>query len=208
MTEIYKRLDNQQEESRKSFEAINQWMDRMDDQLSFLYYSNQMVNETMYFPYQNTARQFREMDAQGIPVTIANLAIHRHREEEMNQERMRYDQILQEAAAHVSVTKESIRGVSNRLIGPKLFKILKFHSHRVNSNRLEVRAEPIRFWTVAKTNFLNRFATLASRLELLNLEKFQELTFERVDLVRNGIDSKPFYTFLTKLELQVESIRE
>ncbi|MED6153379.1 hypothetical protein PIB30_101412, partial [Stylosanthes scabra] len=99
MTQIYRRLDNQQEESRKSFEAINQRMDRMDYQLSFLCYSNQMVNETMYFPYQNTAKQFREMEAQGIPVTIANLAIHRHREEEMNQERMRYDQILQEAAA-------------------------------------------------------------------------------------------------------------
>ncbi|MED6174138.1 hypothetical protein PIB30_066041 [Stylosanthes scabra] len=74
-------------------------MDCMDDQLSFLCYSNQMVNETMYFSYQNTARQFREMEAQGIHVTIANLAIHRHREEEMNQERMKYDQILQEAAA-------------------------------------------------------------------------------------------------------------
>ncbi|MED6183053.1 hypothetical protein PIB30_034478 [Stylosanthes scabra] len=93
------RLDSQQEESRRSFEAINQRMDRMDDQLSFLCYSNQMVNETMYFPYQNTARQFREMEAQGILVTIANLAIHRHKEEEMNQERMRYHQILQEAAA-------------------------------------------------------------------------------------------------------------
>ncbi|MED6112385.1 hypothetical protein PIB30_061213 [Stylosanthes scabra] len=92
--QIYRRLDSQQEESRRSFEAINQRMDRMDDQLSFLCYSNQMVNETMYFPYQNTVRQFREMEAQGIPVTIANLAIHRHREEEMNQERMRYDQIL------------------------------------------------------------------------------------------------------------------
>ncbi|MED6169225.1 hypothetical protein PIB30_019519 [Stylosanthes scabra] len=67
-------------------------MDRMDDQLSFLCYSNQMVNETMYSPYQNTARQFREMEAQGIPVTIANLAIHRHKEEEMNQERMRHNQ--------------------------------------------------------------------------------------------------------------------
>ncbi|MED6137070.1 hypothetical protein PIB30_061500 [Stylosanthes scabra] len=99
MSQIYRRVDSQQEESRRSFEAINQRMDRMDDQLSFLCYSNQMVNETMYFPYQNTARQFREMEAQGIPVTIANLAILRHREEEMNQERMRYDQILQEAAA-------------------------------------------------------------------------------------------------------------
>ncbi|MED6140577.1 hypothetical protein PIB30_094571, partial [Stylosanthes scabra] len=68
-TRIYRRLDQQQEESRRSFEAINTRMDRMDDQLSFLCYSNQLVNETM------------------------------HREEEMNQERMRYDQILQEVAA-------------------------------------------------------------------------------------------------------------
>ncbi|MED6175000.1 hypothetical protein PIB30_074325 [Stylosanthes scabra] len=96
---IYRRLDQQQEESRKSFEAINTRMDRMDDQLSFLCYSNQMVNETMYYPYQNTSRQFREMEAQGVPVTIANLAIHRHREEEMNQERMRHNQTVQEAAA-------------------------------------------------------------------------------------------------------------
>ncbi|MED6109565.1 hypothetical protein PIB30_034974 [Stylosanthes scabra] len=36
MSQIYRRLDKQQEESRKSFEAINQRMDRMDDQLSFL----------------------------------------------------------------------------------------------------------------------------------------------------------------------------
>ncbi|MED6189599.1 hypothetical protein PIB30_097610, partial [Stylosanthes scabra] len=99
MSQIYRRLDQQQEESRKSFEAINSRMDRMDDQLSFLCYSNQMSNETMYYPYQNTTRQFKEMEAQGVPVTIANLAIHRQREEQMSQERMRYDQILQEAAA-------------------------------------------------------------------------------------------------------------
>ncbi|MED6160543.1 hypothetical protein PIB30_052368 [Stylosanthes scabra] len=99
MSQIYRRLDQQQEESRKSFEAINTRMDRMDDQMSFLCYSNQMVNETMYFPYQNIARQFKEMEAQGIPVTIANLTIHRHREEEMNQERMRHNQTVQEATA-------------------------------------------------------------------------------------------------------------
>ncbi|MED6196866.1 hypothetical protein PIB30_051294 [Stylosanthes scabra] len=33
----------------------------------------------------------------------------------------------------VSVTKESIRGVSNRLAGPKLFKIFEFHSQRADS---------------------------------------------------------------------------
>ncbi|MED6220373.1 hypothetical protein PIB30_044252 [Stylosanthes scabra] len=99
MSMIYRRINQQQEESRKSFEAINARMDRMDDQLSFVCYSNQIFNETMYFPYQNTARQMKEMEMQGIPVTIANLAIHRHREEEMNQERMRHNQMVQEATA-------------------------------------------------------------------------------------------------------------
>ncbi|MED6188410.1 hypothetical protein PIB30_085666 [Stylosanthes scabra] len=56
MSQIYRRLDQQQEENRKSFEAINTRMDRMDDQVSFLRYSNQMANEQMLFPYQNTAR--------------------------------------------------------------------------------------------------------------------------------------------------------
>ncbi|MED6181959.1 hypothetical protein PIB30_024288 [Stylosanthes scabra] len=99
MSMIYRWLDQHQEESRKSFEAINTRIDRMDDQLSFLCYSNQMANEQMLFPYQNTSRQFKEMEMQGIPVTRANLVIHRQKEEEMNQERMRYDQILQKAAA-------------------------------------------------------------------------------------------------------------
>ncbi|MED6199005.1 hypothetical protein PIB30_071931, partial [Stylosanthes scabra] len=67
MSMIYRRLDQQQEESRKSFEAINTRMDRMDDQLSFLCYFNQMAKEQMLFPYQNTSRQFKEMEMQGIP---------------------------------------------------------------------------------------------------------------------------------------------
>ncbi|MED6139416.1 hypothetical protein PIB30_083664 [Stylosanthes scabra] len=50
MSQIYRKLGQQQEESRKSFEAINTRMDRMDDQLSFLCYSNQMTNEQMLFP--------------------------------------------------------------------------------------------------------------------------------------------------------------
>ncbi|MED6224581.1 hypothetical protein PIB30_085449 [Stylosanthes scabra] len=49
MSQIYRRLDQQQEENRKSFEAINTRIDRMDDQLSFLCYSNQMANEQMLF---------------------------------------------------------------------------------------------------------------------------------------------------------------
>ncbi|MED6108322.1 hypothetical protein PIB30_022750 [Stylosanthes scabra] len=63
---------------------------------------------------QEETRQFREMEAQGIPVTIANLAIHRHREEEMNQERMRYDQILQEAAAQQA--REANKGKTREVV--------------------------------------------------------------------------------------------
>ncbi|MED6154277.1 hypothetical protein PIB30_110753 [Stylosanthes scabra] len=81
MSLIQRRLDQQQKENRRSFEAINTRMDKMDDQLSFLCYSNQMANEQMLSPNQDTARQFREMEMQGIPVTMANLAIHRQREE-------------------------------------------------------------------------------------------------------------------------------
>ncbi|MED6214884.1 hypothetical protein PIB30_107745 [Stylosanthes scabra] len=64
------------EKNRKSFEAINTRMDQMDDQLSFLCYSNQMADEQMFFPFRNTTRQFKEMEMQGIPVNMANLAIH------------------------------------------------------------------------------------------------------------------------------------
>ncbi|MED6222501.1 hypothetical protein PIB30_065075 [Stylosanthes scabra] len=73
MSQIYRRLNQQQEENRKSFEAINTRMDRMDDQLSFL-----------------------------------------QREEEMNQERMRYDQILQEAAAQQA--REANKGKSREVV--------------------------------------------------------------------------------------------
>ncbi|MED6171452.1 hypothetical protein PIB30_040895 [Stylosanthes scabra] len=89
-------------------------MDRMDDQLSFLCYSNQMVNETMYFPYQNTARQMKEIEMQGIPMTIANLAIHSHRKEEMNQERIRHDQMVQEATAKRA--REANKGKAREVI--------------------------------------------------------------------------------------------
>ncbi|MED6209667.1 hypothetical protein PIB30_056966 [Stylosanthes scabra] len=74
-------------------------MNKFDDQLSYLCYSTQMTNEQMLSPYQDTKKLMREMEMQGIPVTMANLPIHRQNEEEMRQERMRYDQIFQEAAA-------------------------------------------------------------------------------------------------------------
>ncbi|MED6198056.1 hypothetical protein PIB30_062470 [Stylosanthes scabra] len=99
MTSIYRRLDNAQEENRRSFEALNTRMDRFDDQLSFLCYSNQMANEQMFALYQDTTRLMRDMEMQGIPVTMANLSIHRQKDKEMQQERARYDRILQEDAA-------------------------------------------------------------------------------------------------------------
>ncbi|MED6213493.1 hypothetical protein PIB30_093963 [Stylosanthes scabra] len=105
MSQIHRKIDQHQEENRKSFEAINTRMDQMDDQMSFLCYSNQMADEQMLFPYRNTTRQFKEMKMQGIPVNMANLAIHRQREEEMNQERMRSERILQEAAAQQARNK-------------------------------------------------------------------------------------------------------
>ncbi|MED6153156.1 hypothetical protein PIB30_098899 [Stylosanthes scabra] len=114
MTKVYRRLDQKQEGNRKSFEAINTRMDKMDDQLSFLCYSNQMTNEQMLPPYQNVARQFKEMEMQGIPVIMANLAIHRQREEEINQERMRYNQILQEVAAEQA--REANKGKTREVV--------------------------------------------------------------------------------------------
>ncbi|MED6201291.1 hypothetical protein PIB30_093449 [Stylosanthes scabra] len=111
MSQIHRKLDQHQEENRKSFEAINTRIDQMDDQLSFLCYSNQMADEQMLFPYRNTTRQFKEMEMQGIPANMANLAIHRQREEEMNQERMRSERILQEAAARQARNKGKSREV-------------------------------------------------------------------------------------------------
>ncbi|MED6214525.1 hypothetical protein PIB30_103817, partial [Stylosanthes scabra] len=54
------------------------------------------------------------MEMQGIPVTMANLALHRQKEEEMNQERMRYDQILQEVAAQQA--KEANKGKAREVM--------------------------------------------------------------------------------------------
>ncbi|MED6151806.1 hypothetical protein PIB30_085960, partial [Stylosanthes scabra] len=58
--------------------------------------------------------QFKEMEMQGIPVTMVNLAIHRQREEEINQERMRYERILQEAAAQQA--REANKGKSREVM--------------------------------------------------------------------------------------------
>ncbi|MED6125228.1 hypothetical protein PIB30_066651 [Stylosanthes scabra] len=107
---LQQKFDDAQEEIRRNFGAINQRMNQMDDQLSFLCYSHQLANESMLFPYQNTTRQMREIEQQGIPITIANLNIHRTREEEMRQERMRYEKILGEAA--VQKAKEQNKSIA------------------------------------------------------------------------------------------------
>ncbi|MED6127509.1 hypothetical protein PIB30_088698 [Stylosanthes scabra] len=60
------------------------------------------------------ARQFKEMEMQGILVTMANLAIHSQREEEINQERMRYNQILQEVAEQQA--REANKGKSREVV--------------------------------------------------------------------------------------------
>ncbi|MED6136227.1 hypothetical protein PIB30_054104 [Stylosanthes scabra] len=54
------------------------------------------------------------MEAQGVPVTIANLAIHRHREEEMNRERMRHNQTVQEAASQRA--RETNKGKAREVV--------------------------------------------------------------------------------------------
>ncbi|MED6211591.1 hypothetical protein PIB30_075253, partial [Stylosanthes scabra] len=105
---LQQKFDDAQEENRRNFGAINQRMNQMDDQLSFLCYYHQMAIESMLFPYQNTTRQMREMEQQGIPITMANLNIHRVREEEMRQERMRYEKVLEETAAQKA--KEQNKG--------------------------------------------------------------------------------------------------
>ncbi|MED6126728.1 hypothetical protein PIB30_081208 [Stylosanthes scabra] len=96
---LQQKFNDAQEENRRNFGAINQRMNQMDDQLSFLCYSHQMTNESMLFPYQNTTRKMQEMEQQGILIAMANLNIHRAGEEETHQERMRYEKVLEEAAA-------------------------------------------------------------------------------------------------------------
>ncbi|MED6224906.1 hypothetical protein PIB30_088695 [Stylosanthes scabra] len=63
---------------------------------------------------QEETRQFREMEAQGVPVTIANLAIHRHREEEMNWEQMRHNQTVQEATSQRA--REANKGKAREVV--------------------------------------------------------------------------------------------
>ncbi|MED6137757.1 hypothetical protein PIB30_067968 [Stylosanthes scabra] len=102
MSQIYRRLDQQQEDNRKSFEAINIRMDRMDDQLSFLCYSNQMANEQMLFPYQNTSRQFKEMEMQGIPVTMARQQ-HNKQEKQTKANQQKLCQIPKRSSSQVNL---------------------------------------------------------------------------------------------------------
>ncbi|MED6210995.1 hypothetical protein PIB30_069414 [Stylosanthes scabra] len=84
---LQQKFDDAQEENKRNFGTINQRMNQMNDQLSFICYSYQLANESMLFPYQNTTRT---------------------RKEEMSQERMRYEKILEEAAAQKA--KEQNKG--------------------------------------------------------------------------------------------------
>ncbi|MED6196749.1 hypothetical protein PIB30_050294 [Stylosanthes scabra] len=62
---------------------------------------------------QATERTMREIQQQGIPITMDNLKIHRLREEEMLQERQRYQRILDEAAS--ARAKEQNKGKARRV---------------------------------------------------------------------------------------------
>ncbi|MED6211902.1 hypothetical protein PIB30_078009 [Stylosanthes scabra] len=106
------RFDAAQEENRKSFSDINERMDRMDHQLNFLCNTNQMMNENLLFPYQATEFTMREMEQRGIPVTMENMRIQKHREEVMCVEGQRYQKILDEALAQRA--KELNKGKARR----------------------------------------------------------------------------------------------
>ncbi|MED6211950.1 hypothetical protein PIB30_078483 [Stylosanthes scabra] len=93
------KFDEVQAENRRSFSAINERMDRMDGQLNFLCNTNQMMNQDQFFLYQTIGNMMQEMQQQGIPVTMDNLKNHKIRAEEMQQERMRYQKVLDEVAA-------------------------------------------------------------------------------------------------------------
>ncbi|MED6189464.1 hypothetical protein PIB30_096226 [Stylosanthes scabra] len=112
-------FDEAQAKNRKIFGEINTRMNQMDDQLSYLYYTHQIANESMFFPYQNTMRQFREIKYQQIPINLANLNAHRAKEEEMCQERMRYEKVLEEAAAQRAkeLNKGKVREAENETDG-------------------------------------------------------------------------------------------
>ncbi|MED6159282.1 hypothetical protein PIB30_040887 [Stylosanthes scabra] len=112
------RFDDAQEENLRSFSAINERMDRMDNKLNFLCNSNQMLNENLFFPYQATERTMREIQQQGIPITMDNLKIHRVREEEMQQERQRYQRILDEAAS-ARANEQNKGKEQNRVLTPR-----------------------------------------------------------------------------------------
>ncbi|MED6126500.1 hypothetical protein PIB30_079167 [Stylosanthes scabra] len=151
MSQIYRRLDQQQEENRTSFEDINTRMDHMDDQLSFLCFSNQMANEQMLFPYQNTSTQFKEMVMQGIPVTMANLALHRQKEEEMNQERMRLDQILQEAAAQQA--RETNKGKAREVVPDSEEEFISSESEEWKNEERKLAEQETKFGSKSEKEF-------------------------------------------------------
>ncbi|MED6208755.1 hypothetical protein PIB30_048255 [Stylosanthes scabra] len=77
------------------------------------------------------------MEMQGIPVNMANLAIHRQREEEMNQERMRSERISKKRQHNKQETKVNQE---------KLYRIPKMSSFQANPRNfkeaLKVKKNP------------------------------------------------------------------
>ncbi|MED6164774.1 hypothetical protein PIB30_093387 [Stylosanthes scabra] len=59
MSQIHRKLDQYQEENRRSFEAINTRMDQMDDQLSFLCYFNTKICSFLIEIQQDNSRRWR-----------------------------------------------------------------------------------------------------------------------------------------------------
>ncbi|MED6172038.1 hypothetical protein PIB30_046485 [Stylosanthes scabra] len=210
MSQIYRRLDQQQEESKKSFEAFNTRMDRFDGQLSYLCYSTQLTNEQMLSPYQETTRLMREMEMQGIPVTMANLANHRQKEEEMRQERMRYDHILQEAAgekareANKSKVSDEVLGTPSKVSLAYLEKLKEakvvirpFEEGKYelvvpnNEERSAADAKKATVIDVAKTkkNIKDQCVLLAANIDFSGVSAYKKIqTFRRV----THTSDKPF----------------
>ncbi|MED6200424.1 hypothetical protein PIB30_084915 [Stylosanthes scabra] len=110
-----------------------------------------MANEQMLFPYQNTSRQFKEMEKQGIPVTMANLAIHRQREEEMNQERMRHNQIIQEATAQQA--KETNKGKSREVVPDSEEEFVSSKSEEWKNKERKLAEQETKFGSKSEEEF-------------------------------------------------------
>ncbi|MED6153275.1 hypothetical protein PIB30_100316 [Stylosanthes scabra] len=88
------------------------------------------------------------MEMQGIPVTMANLALHRQKEEEMNQERMRYDQILQEAATQQA--KEANKGKAREVVPDSEEELVSSESEEWKNEERKLAEQETKFGSKAE----------------------------------------------------------